>query len=540
MLLLVLATALLGLSATACQTEGPPTPTAEPQPLAPSENSLTVAYSPEKEDLFLDLVAKFNVNRPEGMAPVHPVRVEMADMLERSARGEYDAISPDSSVWLPQVDRIWEERNPDASGALVGPRTRYALSPVVIAMWESQAQEMGYPEDQLGWEDLMERATEDPSFSWSHQAATTASGLLATTAEFYDGAGKQDNLTADDLRDSETIEYVRNIESTVQRYGGESEDRVVIRMLAEGGHPLDAFVAQEQMVVFFNQNTTGEKLVAIYPEEGTFWMDHPLVLLDGPWVNGEQQDVFREFADFVAAPEQQQMALRHGYRPGEVSASLQGENSLITPEFNVDPDEPDTLLQVPSAGVLEDIREVWQLTKKPANIYLVADVSGSMQGDKLAGAKGALSSFVGQVQGERDSLGLIAFSSEVDVAYELSSLDEDRREDMRAEIRGFDAGGGTMLYDAVAEAIDLLQENDEQGEINVVVAMTDGQSQGDIAVLESSVRQSDLPVLLFTVGYGEDADIQVLERIARMGDGRAYPSDPETIDQLYRLLSEFF
>ena len=47
-------------------------------------------------------------------------------------------------------------------------------------------------------------------------------------------------------------------------------------------------------------------------------------------------------------------------------------------------------------------------------------------------------------------------------------------------------------------------------------------------------------MLIFTVAYGEDADMDVLQRIARLGDGQVYESDPETIRELYKLLSDFF
>jgi Ca-activated chloride channel family protein len=383
----------------------------------------------------------------------------------------------------------------------------------------------------------MQKASKDPGFKWSHPSTATASGLLATTAEFYAGAGRKTNLTKKDLEAERTIEYVKTIEATVERYGGESEDRVAIRMLAEGGHPLDAFVAQEQLVIYFNRNTLGEKLVAIYPKEGTFWMDHPLVLMEGPWVTEEQKRTFREFAAFVRKPEQQQLVLREGYRPAEVAVSLQAEGSLIRPEYNVDPKQPKTLLKVPPAGVVEIIRELWRLTKKPANIYLVVDVSGSMQGEKLYGAKDALLSFIDQIEGDRDRVALVSFSSDVNEIQRLGQLD---REHFGASIRGLTAGGGTMLYDAVAHAFWKLKQQHDPQRINVIVAMTDGQSQGDIGYLELSVREADFPVLIFTVAYGEDADLDVLKRIARMGDGQAYPSDPETIEKLYQLLSAFF
>ena len=323
----------------------------------------------------------------------------------------------------------------------------------------------------------------------------------------------------------------------MERYGGESEDRVVIRMLAEGGHPLDAFVAQEQLVIYFNQNTSEDKLMAIYPAEGTFWMDHPLVLLDGPWVTEPQRRTFREFAAFVGKPEQQQLVLREGYRPADVSVSLKAEGSLIQSAYKVDPDEPKTLLKVPPAGVVEKIRELWRFTKKPANIYLVVDVSGSMAGEKLSGAKGALHSFIKQVEGDRDQVALLTFSDNTDTIQPLGLLN---LASYRDSIRRLNAAGGTMLYDAVADAFNQLQQHKDSERINVIVAMTDGQSTGDIAILESKLRDVETPVLIFTVGYGDDADMDVLERIARLGKGQAYASDPETIESLYKLISQFF
>lgn len=501
-----------------------------------STEALTLAYSPEKEELMQKLVIAFNLSRSQDMLPIHPIRLDMANMLQDAVDEKFAAISPDSSIWLTQLDRIWQQQNPDAS-PLVGHSVRYALSPIVIAMWEHKAVEMGYPDKAIGWQDLMQQASTDLNFKWSHPSAATASGLLVTTAEFYAAAGKQTNLTQEDLAAESHLEYVKTIEATVERYGGESEDRVVIRILAEGGHPLDAFVAQEQLVIYFNRNTPEDKLVAIYPEEGTFWMDHPLVLLDGSWVTEAQQRTFREFATFLGKPEQQQLVLREGYRPADVAVSLQAEGSLIQPAYKVDPDEPKTLLKVPPASVVEKIREVWRLTKKAANISLVVDVSGSMKGEKISGAKGALLSFIDQIEGDRDRVALIAFSSKIREIQRLGQLD---KEAYRRSIRELQAGGKTLLYDAVAYAFDQLQQQGDSERINVIVAMTDGISDGTINTLESKLREAGMPVLIFTVGYGEDADIDVLQRIAQLGEGQAYSSDPETIEQLYELVSKFF
>jgi Ca-activated chloride channel homolog len=504
-----------------------------------SDATLPVAYSPEKEDLFLKLCIAFNLSRSEETLSVHPIRRGMDAMLQNALSEQFAAISPDSSIWLTQLDRMWQQRAPEAT-SLIGHSDRYALSPIVIAMWQQQAEAMGYPEKQLGWEDLMERAAQDPGFKWSHPSAATASGLLATTAEFYAAAGKQANLTQEDVTAEANIEYVKNIEATVERYGGESEDKIVIRMLAEGGHPLAAIVAQEQLVIYFNRNTPyDDKLAAIYPREGTFWMDHPLVLLDGDWVTEAQQQTLRTFTEFLKAEEQQHLVLREGYRPANLSISLEAEGSLIQPEYNVDPEEPNTLLKVPSAGVVAKIRDLWRLTKKPANIYLVVDVSGSMEGEKLSAAKGALLSFIDQIEGQRDHVGIIAFSNNLYDVRPLGPLD---KEAYSASIRGLEAAGKTYLFEAIAHAFDQLQQHGEADRINVIVAMTDGIHNGAMTLeaLESKIRDSEMPVLMFTVGYGDDAEMDVLQRIAQLGEGQSYTSDPETIAQLYELVSKFF
>ena len=213
-----------------------------------------------------------------------------------------------------------------------------------------------------------------------------------------------------------------------------------------------------------------------------------------------------------------------GYRPAQGGKALVESDSL-------------NLLPVPSAGVLDEIRRLWRQAKKPANLYLVVDVSGSMAGQELESAKQALCSFVEQIEGDLDKVALIAFSSEVTEVQSLQTLDKDA---LCSKIRMLAAGGSTELYDAVAFAIDHLQRAADYDRINAIIAMTDGKPQGDFAVLEPTIRRSPVPILLFTVGYGEDADTNVLARIARLGNGRAYEADPETIDKLYQLLSSFF
>ncbi len=101
-----------------------------------------------------------------------------------------------------------------------------------------------------------------------------------------------------------------------------------------------------------------------------------------------------------------------------------------------------------------------------------------------------------------------------------------------------------MLYDAVVFAYDRLQRLNDPERINAIVVMTDGQaSQGGQFSLDDIRRRAssaDTPVLIFTVAYGKDADMNVLKQIAELGEGQAYTSEPETIRKLYRRISQFF
>jgi hypothetical protein len=98
--------------------------------------------------------------------------------------------------------------------------------------------------------------------------------------------------------------------------------------------------------------------------------------------------------------------------------------------------------------------------------------------------------------------------------------------------------GGTALIDAVYNAAnDLLAQNDSEA-INALVVMTDGQEN------ESSYTVDDLNNLLqshpnqrlviFTIAFGSDADEQLLQEIANIGNGQFRRASETDIEELYR------
>lgn len=507
---------------------------------------LELAHSPEKQQLVEELVERFHATRPRTASgqqiSVMLTSLEPEAMIESALAGQFQAICPDSSVWLAQLEANWQERY-GSDRSMVGETTRFAVSPVVIAMWEDVARSMGYPERAIGWADLLSTARSNPDFKWSHPSTSSASGLLATLATFYAGAGKTRGLTVDDATAEQTLAYVAALEKTV-RYYGEGELAVIQQVEEKGRAYLDAFVVQEQLLIQFNQQST-DQLVAVYPVEGTLWKDHPLVLLERPDTTAEQRQAFRSFSEFLLTKDAQMLVLSEGYRPTDLSIPLDSPSSPITSDNGVDPSQPETTLQIPSAAVIEVVRDVWQYTKRKTNVYLVADVSGSMQGEKLEQAQEAFLTFLGLIRADDERVGLITFSSGVSEEVPLADLATNRAA-LRAAIMGLSAGGDTALLDAVDLAFQKLQELRDGERINAIVVMTDGKENNSrirLGELTDGLRRGSdtgLPVVVFCVAYGSDADMETLDQISAATGGQTRRGSPETIQQLYKLLSTYF
>ena len=512
----------------------------------PEHQTFAIAYSPEKEEFFVQLVAAFNEQvaaSSDEILQITATRYEPDLMIEAALEGRLHAISPDSSVWLDTLDREWAARTGRES-PLVGQTDRYAVSPIVIAMWEDVARSMGYPDRALGWADLLDRAQSDPAFKWSHPSTNSAAGLLATLAEFYAGAGKTRGLTEADVQQQATLDYVAAIERTV-RYYGEGEWSVIQRVRSEGRAYLDAFVCQEQLVIYHNAVTTGERLVAIYPLEGTLWEDHPLSLLELDALSDRHRATFSRFVEFAKSPAQQAKVLTSGYRPTDLSIPLNAAESPFTVANGVDPTQPQTALQMPSPAVVQVVRDVWWYTKRHTSVYLVVDVSGSMEGSKLYNAQEALRVFVEQIKGDAEQVGLISFSYDAQETVPLDELGRNRT-DVASAIDTLEASGDTALLDAVDLAYTRLQTAGDPERINAIVVMTDGRENNSSVSLNTLINrirqgnQDQTPIVIFCIGYGSDADEGTLRALAESSGGQYFRGDMDTIRRLYKILSSYF
>src|SRR5262249_13973364 len=150
-------------------------------------------------------------------------------------------------------------------------------------------------------------------------------------------------------------------------------------------------------------------IVAIYPKEGTFWSDHPVGIVERPWVTAEHREAASMYIQFLLDRPQQQKALTYGFRPASVDVPA---GAPLNAQHGVDPAEPRTTLEVPPTDVIGRVLEVWRANKKSADVVLVLDTSGSMNEEqKLIQARIGAKQFIA-LMNEADSLSLLPFSTQ--------------------------------------------------------------------------------------------------------------------------------
>jgi Ca-activated chloride channel family protein len=426
----------------------------------------------------------------------------------------------------------------------------------VIAMWEPMARALGWPRKHIGFADVIRLAGDKrgwaaygkPEFGPFKLVHTnpdfSTSGLSAVVAEYYAATGKKEGLTEAEVTGSKSRRTVRQIERSIVHYG-DTTLFIADRMREQGPSYASAAAMEEATLLDFNANRQGrDRLIALYPEEGTFFSDNPLIVLDAPWVTPEQRQGAQAFQRFIAQHVSAAVAARAGFRPPSLDEK---PVAPITAANGADPAQPTRELGLPEPRVLAAIKKSWRADRKPADILLVLDTSGSMNDEsRLQRAKQGLKVFFDQIA-PQDSVGLTVFSDRIRPLLPVRPFKAARPE-LERKVRDLFADGGTAFYDAASEAYDTVRRGAGDTRINAVVLLTDGEDT------DSAVRPDDLvqrlrdgsegagQVRVFTIAYSASAAgaARQLEAIAKASGGQAYTSDTADIETVYRSISSFF
>ena len=555
-------------------TNNNPTPTQGPsgvsiQCSAHSSNPVTLNmyYGSEKQAWIQDVVADFNsrgVTACDGPITVKATPIGSGASMQQIIAGtiQPDIWSPAGSVWLTLINDKWQTKYGSAfvgTGATDAPSL--VNSPVVIAMWKPEAEALGWPNKAIGWADIAALSTnprgwtayghpEFGDFKFGHTRPDDSnSGLDAIIAEHYAALGKVRGLTINDVDNPATQDFVANVESSIIHYG-DSTGFFANEMFSKGPNYLSAAVMYESLVVQANQGKLYPNLpypvVAIYPKEGTFYSDHPFVIPKASWVTPAKRTSALAFRNFLLALAQQRKALQYGFRPADPSLTV---GAPVDSAHGVDPRQPSTLLQVPTADVINAIQASWYEQRRKVDVMLILDRSGSMNDSiggisKIDAAKQGLAEFV-NLLGDSDGLGVTVFSNSADVLTPVTPLGP-KRQDVLNLINQISASGNTLLFDTIAAQFDALNKLPSK-HIKAVIVLTDGMDNISQHSLDQLVTQitpvgenAGNSIKVFTIAYGSDADVSGLTKIANATAGQEYAGTPQNIKQVYLQISAFF
>ena len=137
----------------------------------------------------------------------------------------------------------------------------------------------------------------------------------------------------------------------------------------------------------------------------------------------------------------------------------------------------------------------------PVSLGLALDTSGSMAGEKIRAAQGALSRFLVDLLGPEDEVFVYRFSDE---AVLVQGWTNDRTRLPRL-LGGIQPSGETVLYDTVSESIPLAQGGQHRKKALVVIS--DGNDTGSVtSITEVQRRIRESEILVYAVGIDGHAE----------------------------------
>jgi len=180
-----------------------------------------------------------------------------------------------------------------------------------------------------------------------------------------------------------------------------------------------------------------------------------------------------------------------------------------------------------------DMRPPARLEMPHVALLFVIDKSGSMgaggEGSTKLDLAKAAAIAAADIMNPTDQVGILAFDANWDWALPFRQVG--KGEWLTSGLAALQSDGGTDLYKAMLEAQRGIAV--KQAAIKHVIVLSDGLTdKADFNSLVGKMARDGITVS--TVSVGNDADVQLMADIARVGKGRGYVAlDPQTIPQIF-------
>jgi hypothetical protein len=457
-----------------------------------------------------------------------------------------DVWIPDSSTWLLRLVS-------EAPGFVPTDGASIAQSPVVVAMPERAAQEVGWPDRKLTWSDLVTKMTTGNALRTGivnpTRDAAGLAGLLALGSAT--GAGPEAKAAqvgalralasgSSSLRDDLMQKFPRSLDP------------------ADLASSISAAPLSEEDVVAYNAERPQVKLAALYLDPAPPALDYPFAVMPGV-----------ELTKAAAATGLRQVLQQAGFKNELAASGLRAADGTAGTGFAAPLGAPQASRAAAPAGGTEGAAAAgldagalnralgsWAAITLPGRALAVFDVSGSML-TKVPTAKGLTRAEVTRraaAQGlalfdDEWAVGTWIFSTELEGKQPWREIEPispltSSRAKLQESIQQIQpkVGGQTGLYDTALAAYKNVQDTWRAGRVNSVLLFTDGANKNPDGISRATLvaelkKLSDpkRPVRMVIIGIGNEVDRAELDAIAKAtsAGGVFVAPDPAKISDIF-------
>jgi len=183
---------------------------------------------------------------------------------------------------------------------------------------------------------------------------------------------------------------------------------------------------------------------------------------------------------------------------------------------------PEVRMELVIGGQAEESRAA---ARVPTDLFVILDRSGSMSGEKIERARGAIRELVSRL-GPEDRFALVTYSNDASLDIAPAPADDRARDAWLARVAAIAADGGTNLSGGMDLALDTIERTRSPGRVPRAILISDGlANQGDATpegLLRRAGRAARGEYALTTVGVGADFNEYLMAALADAGTGNYY------------------
>lgn len=476
-------------------------------------NNLKIISSSENEDLE-DKIKEYA--KTQGIE----VSFEYAgtlDIMEKLNAGEnYDAVWASNSIWLYMLNKDVSVSNSKST----------STNPVVFALKESKAEELGFKNKELYTKDII-NAIKDGKLKFSMSNPTqTNSGATAYLGLISSIAGSPEILKKSDIENETTKNEIISLFSGLERSSGSEE--FLEEMFINGSY--EAVVTYESSIININKYLSEnnlETLYALYPIDGVSISDAPFAYIDNG--NESKKEKFEVIQEYILSEEGQRELSKLGRRTWYGGINENVDKTVFNPNWGIDTNRYIVPIKFPNTEVIQQALSLYQTElRKPVHTIFCLDYSGSMYGSGNQQLVDAMEYILNESTAkqnllqftEKDKITVIPFSTYVLDTW--STTEGLSINDLREHIKELAPLGSTNIYEVTSTALEIL-ENEEFEKYNTsIVLMTDGKSNmGRFSNLKDNYTGEKTKIPVYSILFG-DAEENELQEIADLTNGKIF------------------